>query len=259
MLIPYLEGGLGNIMFQLSATYSFAKQTGHEFGILDIPMPPEKHSALNYKDSILKPWLQCITQKTPNQRFQEFNLHPISVDSFKTLPNSNTIQVVGYWQNYRYIEPFKDKIVPLFTLNSQIVKSYSDAEDGFFLHVRRGDYVGNIYHELDLSTYYKNSIKRMGTGVAHVMSNDIGWCEDWELLKDTRHVLVKENEVDTLSVMAHCKKGGIAANSSFSWWGLYLNTNRPYLIIPSRWYPHDNLYQDGYAFPGTIEEDVVEH
>ena len=61
MLIPTLEGGLGNMMFQLGATYSFAKQYGHTFGLHAIPMPPEQHSNMDYKTTILKPWLQYST------------------------------------------------------------------------------------------------------------------------------------------------------------------------------------------------------
>jgi hypothetical protein len=49
--------------------------------------------------------------------------------------------------------------------------------------------------------------------------------------------------------MAKCKRGGIAANSSFSWWGLYLDSTRKQLYFPSRFFPHDILYQGGYTFP----------
>jgi hypothetical protein len=51
--------------------------------------------------------------------------------------------------------------------------------------------------------------------------------------------------------MKQCQIGGIGANSSFSWWGLYLNTNRPHLIIPDRWYPHNDYPHFNYGFDGA--------
>jgi len=256
MLIPEFQGGLGNILFQFASTYSFAKQNGHDFGIREIPNPPEKHSDMNYADTILKPWTGFLTKKAPTRYCVEQAGQPIPTDIFRTLDNSTVIQTRGYWQNWRYIEPVYDEILPFIQVNrGAITAFYPELEDAYFLHVRRGDYVGNAYHELNLMDYYKRSIDRIGTGIAYVVSNDIAWCEDWSLLKDVRHHFIKENDVDTLSIMSQCAKGGIGVNSSFSWWGLYLNKNRPNLIIPNRWFPHNNVYQQGYGFP---EATVIE-
>ncbi len=48
------------------------------------------------------------------------------------------------------------------------------------------------------------------------------------------HTVVSENELDSLYLMSKCQLGGVASNSTFSWWGLYLNLDRPNLIIPSK-------------------------
>ena len=56
--------------------------------------------------------------------------------------------------------------------------------------------------------------------------------------------------------MSQCKYGGIGVNSSFSWWGLYLNTNRPYLILPSKWFNESNQYIGGFYFPNSIKIDI---
>jgi hypothetical protein len=255
MIIPELSGGLGNLLLQLSANYSFAKQTGHEFGIYDIPMPPEKHSNTNYSESILKPWLKYKVSCSFTHRIaQAGNGAIISIDEFKQYDKESIIYTQGYWQYYEYIEPYKNEILSMIDLNTDILSSYSDITDAYFLHVRRGDYVGNRYYELDLNSYYKKAIERIGTGIAYIVSNDIPWCESWSYLDDIRHQIIQENDVDTLSLMAHCKKGGIAANSTFSWWGLYLNTNRPNLIIPNKWYTLDYLHN--FEFPGVIVEII---
>lgn len=114
--------------------------------------------------------------------------------------------------------------------------------------MRRGDYVGNKHHELDLSNYYEKAIQHIGKGIAYIVSNDMEWCKNWDFLKSIPHRFVEENEVDTLIIMSKCSLGGITANSSYSWWGLYLNTDRPNLIIPGKWFPDIMRKSDGFAF-----------
>jgi hypothetical protein len=255
MIIPELQGGLGNVLFQLSASYSIAKQTGHEFGIYHIPMPPENHSKVNYSKTILKPWLQYTVSYPATYSIRQAGNGAFTpVNEFKQYPRDSVLYLSGYWQYYEYIEPYKTEILSMIDLNTDIISMYTDITDAYFLHVRRGDYVGNQYYELDLQSYYKKGVERIGTGIAYIVSNDIPWCETWSYLDDVRHRIIQENDVDTISLMAHCKKGGIAANSTFSWWGLYLDTNRPNLIIPNKWYTSDYLHN--FEFPGVIVETI---
>lgn len=237
MLIPNFMGGLGNMMFQLASTYSFAKQSGHEFGINEIPLPPTQHSNTNYNDNILKPWLRFSTPRSPTKVITEHhNLSVLTpIDVFKGYANDDAIATYGYFQHASYIAPYKHEIIPLFELNKKIIPFYHDISDSFFIHIRRGDYVNHPYHSIDLTNYYKKALTRINSGIACVVSNDIPWCEDWSVLNDIRHRIVNENDLNTLTIMAHCGKGGIAANSSFSWWGLYLNTEREHLIMPNVW------------------------
>ena len=252
MLIPEFMGGLGNLLFQFSSTYGIAKQTGHSFGISHIPAPPEKHSRTKYGDNIMKLWSSFLTRQQPVNICREHNLQPVSLDGFRRTPNSQVIKTFGYWQNWNYIEPVYNDVVNLISLNDEVIMKYTDIDEAYFLHVRRGDYVGHSYHELNLTNYWKQAVQRCSQGnIAYIVSNDIPWCEQWSFLDDIRHRFVNENDVDTLSVMAKCAKGGIAANSSFSWLGLYLNRKRPFIIVPNRWFPHDELYIQGYYFPET--------
>jgi len=57
-------------------------------------------------------------------------------------------------------------------------------------------------------------------------------------------------------MMSKCSKGGICANSSFSWWGAFLNPNRT-IIMPSRWFNSSDMWIEGYYFPGVIKIDLV--
>lgn len=239
------------MMFQAAGVYGLAKQTGHSFGLFDLPLPPKKHSELDYSTTILKPLTKFILPPLPNIYVHEDNSKPIDLEFLRASPNT-VIRMIGYFQHTAYIQPFKEEALKLFSLPSA-----EEDEDAYFLHVRRGDYVSNNWHELDLSAYYKRAVDRIGGGVAKVVSNDVEWCESWDFLNDVRHVVVRENEIDTMAIMAACGKGGVAANSSFSWWGLYLNTNRPHLILPNRWFPHDWEYDTSrYHFLGSAVLEV---
>jgi hypothetical protein len=241
MLIPNLSDGLGNMMFQAASTYSLAKQTGHTFGVASIPISP--HSTVDYSETIFKP-LKNFYLKDPVlcHFLAEMDHRPIDIDMLRKKQSTNFI-MKGWFQHSSYLEPNKEDIKSLFDLPVPRV----DTEDAYFLHVRRGDYIKHNMLSLffiDLQTYYKRAVERMGGGVAHIVTNDIPWCEEWSFLKDVRHTIVKENEVESMAIMASCGKGGIAANSTYSWWGLYLDTSRPHLILPNEWFPSYNPVYD---------------
>lgn len=251
MLIPEITGGLGNIMFELASCYGIAKKTGHRFGLHTIPFPSSAHSTIDYMNTILKPWEQFCTSTIPTVQISDSNAYPIPYDEFKKYNDNIVVQVKSTLQHYDYFSQYKDEIIPLFDMQSNVIhkQKYEDIDMSYFLHVRRGDYVNNNFHYIDLTNYYIKSMRHFDNtynNVVYVFSNDLKWCEDWSLLKDKRCVFVDENEVDSLAIMSQCGKGGIAANSTFSWWGLFLNTSREKLIIPNRYFPHNILYQDGY-------------
>lgn len=255
MILPHLTDGLGNMMFQAAAAYSLAKQTGHTFGVFSIPRSP--HSTVDYSETILKP-LTNFYLKDPVRchTVREVNHHPIDIDVFRKNPLENYV-MDGWFQHSAYIEPCKDQLTLLFDLP----KVSMETEDAYFLHVRRGNYINRTHLSLffiDLENYYKRAVERIGGGVAQIVTNDIPWCEEWAFLKDVRHTIVKENEIDSMAIMAACGKGGIAANSTFSWWGLYLDTSRPHLILPNQWFPPYNPVYDitRFHFRGSTVVEV---
>ena len=244
MLTVKLQGGLGNQLFQLAAVETIAYETDRKVYLLAKNTPPSAHSAADYFSTI----------------FSKFNEYPIVDQSYaiaqepsyvkqnwNSLLPEGPVCLQGYFQNWRYVSPdFMDKLTfphcPLL--------------DGAFIHIRGGDYVNHWLHHVDLTSYYENAIQRFpSTTHFYIFTNDINYAKTFSFLSKIQHTFVNEDEVMSLTMMSKCAKGGICANSTFSWWGAYLNPNRT-IVIPSKW-SHDIsiVQEEGYFFPGTISLD----
>jgi hypothetical protein len=128
MLIPEFAGGLGNMMFQLASTYAIAKETGHHFGIIDIPKPPGIHSSMDYKENIFKDWYFFKTNLLPTERIMEVNAELIDLNLIKNIPDDKGITMVGYFQRYEYLESYKNEIMKLFDIpfHYELQQKYTD-------------------------------------------------------------------------------------------------------------------------------------
>lgn len=129
--------------------------------------------------------------------------------------------------------------------------------DAAFLHIRGGDYRGHPSHFLPLEGYYERAIRHFPADTLfYVLTNDRAYAESFAFLKSIRYEFVDCDEVVGLEWMRQCARGGICANSTYSWWGAVLDTNRT-LVIPSRWtWDMDWEAKSDYTFPGAIVEDV---
>jgi hypothetical protein len=105
------------------------------------------------------------------------------------------------------------------------------------MHVRRGDYVGDdCFTDLSLCGYYEQCLAQMGRDTkVLVLSDDPGWCRAW--FKDKRIVLAEvSSDIVDLLLFARCPVN-VIANSTYSWWGAWLNTNAsPTVFAPARWF-----------------------
>lgn len=112
---------------------------------------------------------------------------------------------------------------------SYLTNKYKNLNSTYFLHIRRGDYLldVNSMHNINLTIYYKNCFNLFPQD-SHflIFSDDITFCKNIELIKNKNISFVEdEDEVNSLYLMSLCELGGIACNSTFSWWGSYLNEN----------------------------------
>lgn len=159
----------------------------------------------------------------------------------------------GFWQTEKYFKgidfELRKEITlknPLSTYSEEMLKKIKNSPS-VSIHVRRGDYVTdqntNIVHGTCSMEYYKKAIDHMTKKVAgshfFIFSDDYDW--SIENFKSLNHpfTCVKndaEKNYEDLILMSNCKHN-IIANSSFSWWGAWLNPNKEKIVIaPKKWF-----------------------
>lgn len=167
---------------------------------------------------------------------------------FSTLIPDHNLLLSGYWQLARpyltHSELLHDYFMPAIELSPQARRWQEKIENSnsVFVHVRRGDYLNFGGGGLGIE-YYRKSLPVIQNQIADVtwfvFSDDLPWCrKNLNLAPHCEFVQCDSPfaDVEELYLMTRCK-GGIMANSSFSWWGAALGTtpNRP-IICPRYWW-----------------------
>lgn len=247
-------GGLGNVLFQFAFIYSLSRKYNCKFTMIGIHNYQNPHSTTDY--NYIK---QCITN-LPNfastftqipiqiKEFNEFNY-----DEYNHKFNYN-IQFIGYYQSEEYFKKYRNEILEILKepciVTTVLNSSDIDFEHGFFLHIRLTDYA-NFGFNLPIE-YYTKCIQILPNYIStiYVFSDDTYKAKDILQSFDKQFIFITDlNEIETLYCMARMKYGGICANSTFSWWGSWLNTSPHKLIyMPKPWLTnHDcrDIYPDG--------------
>ncbi len=167
----------------------------------------------------------------------------------------------GYWQSELYFKNIENEIRKDFRFCNPLNKNNSElleqirASNSVSLHVRRGDYVSNQKIKKDALTpsgvctekYYFNAIEYIQAQIENpeffVFSDDIEWCRQNLRLESAHYAdwnVGKESFVD-MQLMSCCKHN-IISNSTFSWWGAWLNGNPGKMVlVPDKWYYNGHI------------------
>lgn len=170
----------------------------------------------------------------------------------KVLSAADPVYLNGHWQSEKYFQDIAEIIKKDFRLRAEYalspnVRPWEDEiknQESVAIHVRRGDYVSNPstnqYHGVCGLDYYLRAVeiikKRVINPVFFIFSDDVPWCrKNFADLSPVNYVSGLPNYHD-LMLMSVCRHN-IIANSSFSWWGAWLNNNPHKIVIaPQRWF-----------------------
>jgi hypothetical protein len=252
MIVPHLMGGLGNWLFQVAAATHYSIKFGEPYAISPKHCSVSPHAKTDYFSTIFK---NIPRVQNPGQvRMIREPPEGLPIDESHLKGHDNKL-LYGYFQDYAKVPRFFRQML---SLDESAAKRYPDIGERCFLHVRGGDYVNHPLHHVDLSGYYRASIARMKSlGIERfaLFTNDSAYCKTLSCLADIDYIVIEENELDSLYLMTVCK-AGITANSTFSWWGAFLNRKRP-LCIPSKWFNDPSYVVAGYFFPEANVVDCV--
>lgn len=242
-----LHGGLGNQLFQVASGYGIAKK--HNFILILVSdfqtssFPHQEHL-----DSYIKQFFNTfhlIHQGQLPAIPHYYEMDNVKCFQYNEMKVDKTFYIEGYLQTEKYFKEYRKEILHIF-------KPYNLRFSSYFIHVRRGDYSNNPLYQIDHYNYYKKAIDYMESlskNHYYIVSDDISYCKNCGLFDSLNKTFVNDTAVNTLAIMSSCK-GGICANSSFSWWGSYLIDDPDKIVIfPKVWINngHDNLdiYYEG--------------
>jgi len=224
-------GRLGNQMFQYASLKGIARNNDLEFCIPFSVEVNEWYDHMLSKHFVLD---SNLSLQSPENQFQ-YNERFFHFDRllFEGCPDRTDLS--GYFQSYKYFDFIRDEILADFQFKENFEPPMSDYTA---VHVRRGDYLNQThYHPICEVEYYQKALSLTG-GPVVVMSDDIDWCKQ-NIVADV--YLEGTSNVYDLFVMTRARNN-VIANSSFSWWGAWLNQNPDKMVVcPERW------FGDGYS------------
>lgn len=275
MIIIKIMGGLGNQMFQYALYRKLLyldknpKMDANFFSRFEVHNGLELENVFNIK--IQHAQNEDIT-KLGDVQFnliararrkagiiKKTHIMPSRYDTARYMPaifEYDNVYLDGYWQSEKYFADIKDIIKGEFKFGGQLlgrngeIAQKIEEENSISIHIRRGDYLSiPLYQNICTKEYYKAAIdfinKRIKSPQYYVFSDDINWCRTNLQLHDAIYVDWNRNENShyDMQLMSKCKHN-IIANSSFSWWGAWLNDNPDKIVVaPNKWFNDHKIYQ----------------
>lgn len=270
MIITKLSGGLGNQMFQYALGRVLAIKN-HAKLVLDLSGyknqaaidTPRQYELGIFNIQAAKYSRNIFNFLRPRKLISE-NSHSFDPAILKLKGN---LHLVGYWQSEKYFAEYADIIRQDFTYNTspagknkKLLHDISKS-NSVSIHIRRGDYIKipstNQFHGTCGLEYYQSAVKiikqKVKNPIFYIFSDDINWCKN-NLNIIGKTVYIDHNQGakswEDMRLMSYCKHN-IIANSSFSWWGAWLNNNPKKIIIAPRQWFNDQSIDTKDLLPAT--------
>ena len=273
MITCNLIGGLGNQLFQIFTTISYAINTRQKFYFINIDKLESSQTIRpTYWNNFLAKLKIFTTNDFPKMvlvREKSFEYTPINLLNYQ----GQNICLCGYFQSYKYFENNFNIICRMINsreikqniiLESNLTQNYLD--NTISIHFRLGDYKKiQQHHPIMTIKYYINAISYIQTKY-HYIQNILYFCEEnIDDIEDVNNTILKlqiefphitfiRASIDLSDwkqmILMSCCKHNVIANSSFSWWGAYLNTNPNKIVCyPSIWFGDATQHNTVDLFP----------
>jgi len=283
MLVVRVLGGLGNQMFQYAAGRALALEVGQPLAldvsgfagyglhqgyeldsVFDCAAPlatrDDLRGMLGWQAGQFAKRLLARPGLAPLRR-RNFIVEP----HFHYWPGLRSVPadgyLSGYWQSEQYFKAHEQVIRRDFTFRGELSdRNRAVAEEiaqcnAISLHIRRGDYVHdpktNTVHGLCSLDYYQAATRHMSGAVDRpaffVFSDDIAWAKSNLKIGFPCHFIDHNqgpHSCNDMRLMSACRHH-IIANSSFSWWGAWLNPRTDKIVVaPKAWFANGTDVSD---------------
>lgn len=210
------QGRAGNSLFQCASTICHALRNNDTYVF---------PSSWEYKDrfNLRNCFSDNIKFKT---QYKEPFFH------YQPIPYQSDQDLSGFFQTKKYFQEFEDVILGLLTPKQGFGIQYNTTA----IHVRRGDYLtlSGCYEQLNMQ-YYNAAMNIIKSQKYMVFSDDITWCKQ-NFIGEQFIFSEEKDPIIDLSLMLSCENN-IICNSSFGWWGAFLNKNPSKIVIaPKKWF-----------------------
>ena len=260
MITCTLMGGLGNQLFQIFTTISYAIKANNEYAFLNVKTLGGGSSTQRFTfwDTFLKklqPVLQGVLPSMPMIKEEGFPFKELPVSMLK----HRDVCIHGYFQSYKYFHPYFPLICKILEIKKQkreIVEKSGISKEvldkTISMHFRIGDYKKySHFHPIMPTQYYLDSLSYVHFFYPEEKFTILYFCEeeDVEMVEQMIKTCKKEfpnykftrasttlEDWEQMLLMSECGHH-IIANSSFSWWGAYLNVKVDKIVCyPSLWF-----------------------
>jgi hypothetical protein len=252
MVIVRILGGLGNQMFQ----YAYAKSLTHKGFKVQIDISRFKSYKLHGGYHLDQFNIDLETSSQLPVLLSKIGLKK-SIKEKSLLFDENLLKVdknafiKGYFQTEKYFSDIRDILLKQFTIKGELSSStkaiknqINSCEVSCSLHIRRGDYISDkkankVHGTCDIA-YYQKAISYISDQHKNVhffvFSDDIAWVKSNLNIENATFIDHKAIPHEDQYLMSLCKHN-ITANSSFSWWGAWLNQHQEKIVVaPKQWF-----------------------
>lgn len=251
MIACHLNGRLGNNLLQIATGLSLAKKLNTELILPRItyaghrgPRPVDL-SIFNYEFT----QVDNVEMKTT---YNEVGIKYTNIEA-----QDDTI-IIGDFSSWKYFEDIKYELLNKYYTPSPKVKArlenYHISDKALGISVRRGDFLmlqhnhcvlSTAYYQNVLNTYFQDNIDTI-----YIFSDDIEWCQG--VFGESVHYV--QDDIGTQLFLMSRMKHLILSNSTFAWWGGYLNQNKGVIVAPDPWLgpAHDDKDLSDLYYPGWI-------